>query len=57
MVASAIAPVTAEIAASATRVIEHFFNLFIYLLDFNINFYLKLAITYFDGVMYYEHIT
>jgi len=49
--------VTAEIAASATRVIEHFFNLFIYLLDFNINFYLKLAITYFDGVMYYEHIT
>ena len=57
MVASAIAPVTAEIAASATRVIEHFFNLFIYLLDFYIYLYLKFSITYFDGVMYYEHIT
>ena len=57
MVASAIAPVTAEIAASATRVIEHFFNLILYLIDIYVNFYLKLTITYFDGVMYYEHIT
>jgi hypothetical protein len=52
-----MAPVTAEIAASATRVIEHFFNLILYLLDFYINLYLKFSITYFDGVMYYEHIT
>ena len=52
-----MAPVTAEIAASATRVIEHFFNLILYLLDNYINSYLKLTITYFDGVMYYEHIT
>ena len=55
--ASAIAPVTAEIAASATRVIEHFFKSVIYLLDFYVYFYLKFSITYFDGVMYYEHIT
>ena len=55
--AFAIAPVTAEIAASATRVIEHFFKLGIYLLDFYIYLYLKFSITYFDGVMYYEHIT
>jgi len=52
-----MAPVTAEIAASATRVIEHFFNLILHLLDIHINFYLKLTITYFDGVMYHEHIT
>ena len=57
MVASAIAPVTAAIAATATRVIEHFFNLILYLLDIYINSYLKLTITYFDGVMYYENIT
>jgi hypothetical protein len=56
-VACAIAPVTAEIAASATKVIEHFFNLNFYLIDFYIYFYLKFGITYFDGVMYYEHIT
>ena len=53
----AIAPVTAEIAASATMVIEHFFNLIQYLLDIYVNSYLKLTITYFDGVMYYENIT
>jgi hypothetical protein len=52
-----MAPVTAEIAASATRVIEQFFNLNFYLLDFYIYFYLKFSFTYFDGVMYYEHIT
>lgn len=57
MVAFAIAPVTAEIAASATRVIEHFFKSVIYLLDFYVYFYLGFNITYFDRVMYYEHIT
>ena len=57
MVASAIAPVTAAIAATATRVIEHFFNLNLYLFVFKQILCLKLIITYFDGVMYYEHIT
>lgn len=47
----------AEIAASATRVIEHIFNYYSYILDFHIYFYLKFSITYFDRVMYYEHIT